>query len=127
MDTKAPEFPYGTNLTQPFLKKVSEKMRGWHEPLWKDEISPDGDPWLPRRMKPPGDWPILRKTGLMQDSTVFKSQGNSLLADIQDYGVKHQKGLDGMVVREWLGIPDTSLSELEDLLIDTIIEESTYA
>ena len=90
---------------------------------WKQERSPRTEQrWRPR-VQPTGSWPILRETGLMQDTAEYLVQRSSLYANVQDYGVKHQTGSE-VPQREWLGIPDSSLREIENNLAKRIFNLS---
>ena len=96
-----------------FMLHTSKILKSELKPFWAAEQTPDGTPWLPRKVNV-GKWPLLNHTGLMQRSAFFSSRGNLWVATVEDYGIAQQK------IRPWLGIPNSSLKTFERILIDQI-------
>lgn len=90
---------------------------------WAAERNPNtGTKWAPRK-QPTGGWPILRRTGAMQDSTRIKPGGVGLFtARTVSYGPFHQYGTRRMVARPWLGVPDRSLPRMAEIIASTIFK-----
>mgnify|MGYP003704873045 CR=1 FL=1 len=91
-----------------------------HPQFWKREVDPTYErPWeklSPRyaawkRKKYPGE-PILRATGLMQDSAYIFTKGDKFLVRSTDYGADNQFGIGKQPARPWMGVPDISLKEI---------------
>lgn len=124
MKLQIPKLPDNGEFIRGFLEEAMSVVQKSNEKSWKDESSPNtGKKWKPR-VPPTGAWPILRKSGKMQDTAKFTSRGRDLLADIQDYGVYHMKGnpSTNLPVRDWLGIPESSLGSLEEILANQIVK-----
>jgi len=89
---------------QPELEREVEK---YNKEQWAKERDPVTlKPWAPR-VRPTGGWPILRRTGTMQDTAKFKSSpGQPMIFKVEttDYGPFLQFGTKKMVQRRWLGI-----------------------
>ena len=64
--------------------------------------------WAPRR-DTSGNWPLLRKTGRMQDTAKFAPGivPMTFVVTTTDYGPFHQEGTSTIPQRQWLGIPDS--------------------
>jgi hypothetical protein len=84
---------------------------------WEAEREPNtGSRWQPRK-PPTGGWPILRKTGTMQDRTKIKPGLKGIFsASTVSYGPYHMTGTSRMVARPWLGVPDRSLPRIAGVI-----------
>ena len=79
---------------------------------WSQQQDPvDQNPWKPRK-PPTGSWPILRKTGKMQDTTVIKPGRTPMTFNAQTvfYGPFMQYGTRTVPARRWLGIGGQTLT-----------------
>jgi len=87
--------------------QLNRMVEDYNRENWAKERDPVTlKPWSPRR-QPTGAWPILRKTGTMQDTAKFKTApGQPMIfkASTTNYGPFHQYGTRKMVQRRWLGI-----------------------
>lgn len=87
--------------------EVLQIVKEYNEESWKQEVDPvTGDKWAPRK-KPTGGHPLLRKSGKMQNSTVFKPTSKPMMFNAiikVPYGGFHQRGTSKMPRRRWLGI-----------------------
>jgi len=91
---------------------------------WASERDPNtGSKWAPRK-QPTGGWPILRRTGAMQDRTRIKPKDSIgiFVASTVSYGPFHQYGTNRMVARPWLGVPDRSLPRAAEIVGKSIFK-----
>jgi hypothetical protein len=90
------------------------------KPFWKDERNPTtGQPWK-KRKEPTGSWPILNRTGEMQNTARIVPYNTGFNAVTTNYGPYQQFGTSKMVARPWLGIPETSLVSLGQIAVKNI-------
>ena len=92
---------------------IADILQQDNEEAWSRERDPQtGQGWAPRK-EPTGAWPILRKTGRMQDKVRIRPQGVGLFATkTTNYGPYHMSGTSRMVARPWLGVPSTSMPKI---------------
>jgi hypothetical protein len=104
----------------PTQKEWAPILLEMQKPFWKDERDPTtGRPWA-KRVPPTGDWPILRKTGDMQDTAKIVPYNTGFNAITTNYGPYQQFGTSKMVARPWLGIPEKALGRLGDIAFKNI-------
>lgn len=106
------------------LNKIVEDYN--HE-MWVQQRDPVSlQPWSPRK-PPTGSWPILRRTGKMQDTATFKTTSAPMIfvARVQDYGVFHQSGTSKMPQRRWLGIGSKIINPMEKVIGKNIFKGKT--
>ena len=121
IDFEIPVLPQNGEFIESFMESVSRDLKGWNQKYWRQESNPNTSrKWKPR-VKPTENWPILRKSGDMQDTAKFLAKGEELWANINYYGKYHMTGTERMVARPWLGVPDENLDEIIQLLIQEII------
>ena len=103
---------FNLNWWDPTQKDWSKVLLEDQKPFWKDERNPsNGTPWE-ARINPTGDWPILHKTGQMQDTAEIVPYNRGFMVNTTDYGPYQQFGTSKMVARPWMGIPETSMAQL---------------
>lgn len=97
-----------------------------NEEAWSRERDPQtGKGWAPRK-QPTGGWPILRKTGTMQDKVKIRPVAPGIFATkTTSYGPFHMSGTSRMVARPWLGVPETSMPKLTAVVKKAIIKGRT--
>lgn len=110
-----------TNWWDPSKNKIASILLEENRTDWAAERDPDtGSKWAPRK-QPTGQWPILRRTGAMQDRTRIKPAGVGIFkAATVSYGPFHQYGTSRMVARPWLGVPDRSLPRAAEVIAKSI-------
>lgn len=97
------------------LTKIVEE---YNRQSWQQEKDPVTETrWNPRKSSA-GSWPILRKTGTMQDTTKFKSAGVMEFSakTSVNYGGFHQFGTSRMPRRRWLGIGDSVIKPMTEVI-----------
>ena len=95
--------------------KLTRIVEDYNKQSWSEERDPvDGSGWAPRK-PPTGSWPLLRKTGKMQDSTRFSAPGVMLFTakTSVNYGGFHMSGTSKMPRRRWLGIGPSVVPQME--------------
>lgn len=97
-----------------------------HKESWGRQKDPvTSSPWAPRKA-PTGSWPILRKTGLMQDTAKFRPIDTMIWSvRTTDYGPFHQTGTSKMPQRRWLGIGGSLLNPMEKVIAKHIFKGKT--
>jgi len=112
--------PMNLRWWTPTKKEWAPILAADQKRFWQQESSPiTGRPWaaltpnyaLYKAERYPGQ-PILRATGLMQDSMEIRVRGNKFSVYGPPYGKYHQFGTSRMVARPWVGVPDTSLEQI---------------
>ena len=86
--------------------ELTDIVEEYNKRMWPQERSPvNQQKWKPRK-KPTGNWPILKKTGLMQDSAKFRAgaQPFDFIAETVYYGPFMQYGTSTVPARTWLGV-----------------------
>lgn len=93
-----------------------------NEAAWVQERDPQtGNAWAPRK-QPTGGWPILRKTGKMQDKVKIRPVAIGVFATTTtSYGPYHMTGTKRMPARPWLGIPSKSMPRIETAVAEAIL------
>jgi phage gpG-like protein len=112
--------PLNVNWWKPTQREWTPVLLDDQAPFWKRQVDPTYErPWA--RLNPayskwkaghyPGE-PILRATGLMQDSAYIYTRGNRFLVKSTRYGAYNQFGTSKMPARPWMGVPDISLKQI---------------
>lgn len=91
-----------------------------HQAPWRQESDPTtGRPWVPlsrkyaqRKQKQWPGAPILRASGVMQDTAVIQPWRDGFQVKSAYYGAYNQFGTSKMPARPWMGIPDKSLEQI---------------
>jgi hypothetical protein len=108
------------NWWKPTQDEWAPVLLEMQKPFWKDERNPTtGRPWT-KRKEPTGSWPLLRKTGVMQNTAKIVPHNTGFNAITTNYGPYQQFGTSKMVARPWLGIPPASLGRLADIAFKNI-------
>jgi len=112
--------PMNLNWWRPTRIEWVPVLRNDHPAFWNREVDPTYQtPWKSltlrysawKQVNYPGQ-PILRATGLMQDSaTIYYRQGEFRVRSTP-YGKYHQFGTSKMSARPWMGVPDISLKQI---------------
>lgn len=112
--------PLNLNWWKPTKEEWVPVLLDDHPQFWKKQVDPTYQrPWAqlsPRyaswkSQNYPGE-PILRATGLMQDSAYIYTRGNQFLVRSTRYGAYNQFGTKKMPARPWMGVPDISLKQI---------------
>ena len=112
--------PMNLNWWKPTKEEWVPVLLDDHPAFWRKEADPTtGRPWAqldPRyaawkNERYPGN-PILRATGLMQDSAYIYTVGNKFMVRSTDYGADNQFGTPKRAARPWMGVPDISLKQI---------------
>ncbi len=112
--------PMNLNWWKPTKEEWVPVLIDDHPQFWKRQVDPTTErPWQrlsPRyaawkNQKYPGQ-PILRATGLMQDSAYIFTKGNQFIVRSTDYGADNQFGIGRQTARPWMGVPDISLKQI---------------
>lgn len=105
---------------------IAEILQEDNEVSWMYEADPQtGKSWEPRRDSS-GSWPILRKTGKMQDKVKIRPTGVGLFATkTTNYGPFHMTGTSRMVARPWLGVPMMSMPKINESIKKAILKGKT--
>lgn len=104
--------------------EIARVLQRENEASWKAEEDPNtGAKWAPRK-QPTGTWPILNRTGRMQERTKIKPAGGVGLfsARTVSYGPFHQYGTSRMTARPWLGVPDRTLDPIAGIIAKNILK-----
>lgn len=107
--------------------KLQQIVEEYNKESWSKQQDPvDNTRWDPRK-PPTGSWPILRKSGRMQDSTKFTSSGKMLFEakTAVNYGSFHQNGTSKMPRRRWLGIGGDVTDKMAKVIAKNIFKGKT--
>ncbi len=105
-------------------RELNELVENYNRENWPKQRDPVTlKPWAPRKA-PTGTWPVLRKTGEMQDTTKFKVGKTPMdfIAKTVNYGPFHQYGTKKMAQRRWLGIGSTLLDPMAKVIGKSIFK-----
>lgn len=94
--------------------EMARILQAENQRSWAAETNPNtGERWAPRK-PPTGNWPILRRTGKMQDRVRVRPLGEIGIFSTKSvsYGPFHMTGTSRMAARPWLGVPDSALGPL---------------
>jgi len=113
------------NSSRNELTDIIEKQN--RESWGREEDPVTGAKWAPRK-PPTGSWPLLRKTGLMQDTVKYSARPSRpmvFLATTTDYGPFLQYGTRFMPQRRWVGIGPNITREFERVLAKYMFKGKT--
>ena len=100
-------------------RELTNVVERYNKQSWKAQVDPvTYKKWQPRK-PPTGTWPLLRKTGLMQNSAKFYTeQGKKgmFYADTVYYGPFMQYGTSTVPARRWLGIGPKMLDPMAKVI-----------
>lgn len=112
--------PMNLNWWRPTKEEWTPVLLDDQAQFWRQQVDPTyGRPWATlnpvyskwKAERYPGQ-PILRATGLMQDSAYIYTRGNAFLVKSTPYGAYNQFGTSKMPARPWMGVPDISLKQI---------------
>ena len=105
--------------SEPELRHPHGPHTRYNKQSWKAQVDPvTYTKWQPRK-PPTGTWPLLRKTGLMQNSAKFYTeQGKKgmFYAETVYYGPFMQYGTSTVPARRWLGIGPKMLDPMAKVI-----------
>ena len=107
-------------------RELNQAVEEYNRSTWPKQKDPVTlKPWAPRK-PPTGSWPILRRTGEMQDSAKFKTgkQPLSFYAKATNYGPYMQYGTNTVPARRWLGIGPTILEPMAKVIGKNLFKKS---
>lgn len=118
----------GNYDVEPILDKLRNRLVQVTEANFSGRHAPDGTPWQSvRRPTPP---PALQRTrNLMQaaiEAAYHSVQDDALVIDtdlLPSYWHYQQEGTRMIPAREFIGIPESLVSEAEELLADDVLEK----
>lgn len=94
-----------------------KEQNPWTGEKWK-ELSPK---YKEQKEKKFGGQPILRASGRMQDQVKIRPTNDGLFnVETTKYGGFHQFGTDKMPERTWMGIPDSAMPKINDIVSKNI-------
>lgn len=116
--------------------KVAKMLQDENREIWPKEQNPwTGDKW--KELKPKykeqktkkfGEQPILRATGRMQDQMKIVPNNNGTFnVQTTKYGAAHQFGTERLPERTWVGIPDSAIPKIEDIVLKNISKKKKNA
>jgi len=112
---------FNLNWWEPTQKEWAPELLKEQKPFWHNEQNPsNGRPWR-KRKEPTGDWPLLHKTGKMQDTAKILPEGKGFMVSTTDYGPYQQFGTSKMVARPWMGIPEKSMATISSIAWKNIL------
>lgn len=105
---------------------IADILQQDNEEAWSREKDPTtGKGWQARK-KPTGDWPILRKSGKMQDKVKIRPVAPGIFATkTTSYGPFHMTGTSRMVARPWLGVPSSSVPKMTLVVKKAVLKGKT--
>ena len=104
--------------------ELNRLVEEYNRSMWPKQSDPVTlKPWAPRK-PPTGNWPLLRKTGRMQDTAKFKTgkAPMSFYARTTDYGPYLQYGTSRMPARRWLGIGPAILDPMARIIASKVFK-----
>ena len=108
-------------------KDLNKLVEDYNRSIWPKEKDPVTlKPWKPRQ-QPTGKWPILKKTGLMQNSAKFQTGRKPLefYTKTTNYGPYMQYGTKTVPARRWLGIGPNLLGPMATIIGKNIFKRKT--
>lgn len=126
----------GTSL-QPAFQDIGEMLLLSHDQRFRDQVSPEGEPWAPlsadyQARKPKRQNDILTLNSILSGNLSYLATGlNLFFGTPQEYGaIHHFGGSDGMrpanaaiPARPWLGVDEDDKSEIYDILSDFLLQD----
>lgn len=126
----------GTSL-QPAFQDIGEMLLVSHDQRFRDQVSPDGEPWAPlspayQARKPKRQNDILTLNGILSGNLSYiATNSNLFFGTPEEYGAIHYYGgspdmpahLAAIPSRRWLGVDDGDPVEIYDILGDFLLQE----
>ncbi|EMY6610571.1 phage virion morphogenesis protein [Vibrio parahaemolyticus] len=126
----------GTSL-QPAFQDIGEMLLLSHDQRFRDQVSPDGEPWAPlspayqaKKHKRQND--ILTLNSILSGNLSYIATGSNLFFGTPtEYGAIHHFGGSedmrpanaAIPARPWLGVDDDDKAEIYDILSDFLLQE----
>ncbi|MRE02422.1 phage virion morphogenesis protein [Vibrio parahaemolyticus] len=121
----------------PAFQDIGEMLLISHDKRFRDQVSPDGEPWAPlspayQARKPKRQNDILTLNSILSGNLSYIATGSNLFFGTpQEYGaIHHFGGSEGMrpsnaaiLARPWLGVDDDDKAEIYDILSDFLLQE----
>lgn len=112
------------------LRDLCEYQLGVIDEGFRNEVDPDGVPWVPNTPYTIAEKQrlgrinkILQSTGTMRSGYNYRIEGSTGIVGNRDPKVvKHQLGLEGLPVRKTMGIRNKDLPVYEEILLAYIDE-----
>ena len=107
-------------------RELTKVVEDYNRSIWPKEKDPVTlKPWKPRK-PPTGRWPLLKKTGLMQDSAQFKPGRKPMefIVKTTNYGPYMQYGTGTVPARRWLGIGPQLLDPMARVIGKNLFKKS---
>lgn len=105
---------------------IADILQQDNEEAWSREKDPTTGMGWQARKKPTGEWPILRRSGKMQDKVKIRPVGPGLFATkTTSYGPFHMAGTSRMVARPWLGVPSSSVPKMTQVVKRAVLRGKT--
>jgi len=98
--------------------ELNRLVEDYNRSTWPSQSDPVTlKPWAPRK-QPTGTWPLLKRTGRMQDTAKFKTVNSpmSFYAKTTNYGPYLQYGTKNMPARRWLCIGPAVLNPMATII-----------
>jgi len=125
-------FPtFNTNWWESSKDEIARQLLNDNREAWAREVDPQEDsPWTPlkpaysawKRSKYPNE-PILRASGRMLNRTTIRPENSRGIFRARmgsDYGSYHMTGTSKMGARPWLGIPQSSMPNINLIVANAI-------
>lgn len=110
--------------------KVAKMLEEENRNNWPKEQNPwTGEKW--KELKPKyreqkekrfGGQPILRASGRMQDQMKIVPNNTGFNVQTTRYGGYHQFGTEKMPERTWVGIPDSAMPKINDIVCKNLFK-----
>lgn len=125
------------NSLQPAMRDIGEMLLISHDQRFRDQKSPDGEPWAPlseayRAKKPKHKDDILTLNKNLSGNLAYQLWGDSLFFGTpMEYGaIHHFGGTPGMrpqnaaiTARPWLGVDEEDEAEIYHILSQHLMQE----
>lgn len=113
--------PIARMLTQENREYWGREQNPWDGSKWK-ELKPE---YKQQKELTFGAQPILRASGKMQDSMKIRANNDGTFqVQTTKYGAAHQFGTDKLPQRTWVGIPESAVSKMEDIILKHLFLKS---
>ena len=122
-----PQALEGTGWWNASRKDLNRIVEEYDKKMQREERSPITlKKWQPRK-QPTGNWPLLRKTGLMEDSARWYTRPNDVgkfYVGSVYYGPYQQYGTKNMPARSWVGIGRPIMDRMAKVIADHLFKKS---
>lgn len=117
---------FNANWWNPSKYALARILQEYNEEAWSRERDPTTGLGWKARKDPKGSWPILRRSGKMQDKVKIRPVAVGIFATrTTSYGPFHMTGTSRMPARPWLGIPSTAIPEMTSVVRSAILKGKT--